>query len=305
MSKPPNVQAVGARADSGLVMSLVRAVRPHQWTKNLLVFAAPAAAAALTDPGVLRRTLVALLAFIMASSGAYLVNDIQDREADARHPVKRFRPIASGELPIAVAAVAAAVLVPGAVIVAAVFGTPSLGLVIAIYLIGTIGYSMGLKRVPLVELMIVAAGFALRAVAGAVANDLDISQWFLIVTSFGSLYLVVAKRYAEMMETDDGDGATRSVLNSYSLELLREIRVTAVAATILSYVGWAFENAESGGAIWFEVSIVPFVLALYRYAMVVDGGAGEAPEDIIRHDRPLQLAGMVWAVFFGVALSVS
>lgn len=280
---------------------LLRTARPHQWAKNVLVFAAPGAAGALLEPDVIGPTLVALAAFTMASAGTYLLNDVADRDEDARHPEKRHRPVASGAVPWRLAAGVGAVLLIAAVALPFAIGAPALAAVIGTYVTITATYSAWLKHVPLVDLVAVAAGFVLRAVAGAAATELTLSKWFLIVTSFGSLYIVANKRFAELRAGLDG---TRPALESYTTELLREIRFTSAAVTIAAYVLWAFENAElPGGSVLFELSILPFVLALYRYALAVDQGAGEAPEQIFRRDRPIQIIALLWALTFAVAVS--
>ncbi|MBW3662257.1 MAG: decaprenyl-phosphate phosphoribosyltransferase [Actinobacteria bacterium] len=284
-----------------VVGGLIRAARPQQWPKNVLVFAAPGAAGALFEADVLGPTLLALVAFVLASAGTYLVNDVADREEDARHPVKRSRPVAAGLVPYRLAAGVGIVLLAVAVALPFTIGAPALAAVIGTYVAITAAYSAWLKHVALIDLVAVAAGFVLRAVAGAAATDLALSKWFLIVASFGSLYVVANKRFAELRA---GLDRTRPALAAYTPELLREIRFTSAAVTIAAYVLWAFENAEMlGASALFELSIVPFVLALYRYALAVDQGAGEAPEQIFRRDRPIQILALVWAVLFAVAVT--
>lgn len=283
-----------------VVGGLLRTARPQQWPKNALVFAAPGAAGALFEADVLGPTLLALAAFVLASASTYLLNDVADREEDARHPVKRSRPVAAGLVPYRLAAGIGIVLLAIAVALPFTIGAPALAGVIASYVAITAAYSVWLKHVPLIDLVAVASGFVLRAVAGAAATDLTLSKWFLIVASFGSLYVVANKRFAELRA---GLDRTRPALAAYTPELLREIRFTSAAVTIAAYVLWAFENAELlGASALFELSIVPFVLALYRYALAVDQGAGEAPEEIFRRDRPIQILALVWAVLFAVAV---
>jgi len=177
---------------------LLRATRPRQWTKNLLVFSAPAAAGSIIHPGIVARSVVAFLVFVAASASTYLVNDIVDRANDRLHPVKQRRPIASGQLSVDLALATAGGLATVALVTAAfVFGAAFVW-IIAAYLAVSVSYSLVLKRVPLVELACVAAGFALRAVAGGAVAHVAISPWFLMVASFGSLLIVAGKRSVEL-----------------------------------------------------------------------------------------------------------
>jgi decaprenyl-phosphate phosphoribosyltransferase len=176
---------------------LVVAVRPRQWLKNLLVFAAPLAAGSLLEPDVLRPSIVAFVSFCLMSSATYLVNDIRDVEADRAHPTKQLRPIAARQLAPAQALVAAIVLALVGFGLALWVGTGLFGVLLA-YAVFTLAYSLGLKHEPVIELALLAMGFLLRAIAGGVAADLPISPWFLIVAGFGSLFMAAGKRYSEL-----------------------------------------------------------------------------------------------------------
>jgi len=292
-----------AAPDRTLLSGLLVTCRPRQWAKNALVVAAPAAAGRLTDGDVLLRTLLAFVVFTIAASGTYLVNDVRDRAQDAAHPTKRHRPIAAGALPVALAATLGMAALIGAPLLALALGRAQLAAVVGVYVLLQLGYSGGLKDVPLVDLTIVASGFVLRAVAGGVAAGVPISKWFLIVTSFAALYVVASKRHAELRDAPIDPATTRRSLERYSPELLREIRFTASAVTLAAYVLWAFENAERGGAIWFELSILPFVLSLYRYGMAVDAGLGQAPEEILLRDRVMLVFALTWAAAFAVGVN--
>ncbi len=281
-------------------------MRPRQWAKNVLVVAAPVAAGRITDPEVAAWTVFAFVAFTAAAAGTYLVNDVLDREADARHPEKRHRPIASGQVPVGVAVAVGAVLLAAAVLVPFLLGRAPLGWVIVVYVASASAYSLGAKRVALVDVTIVAAGFVLRALAGAFGVGVPVSQWFLIVISFGALYVVATKRYAELRDLGHDPhekGATRAALQDYSMDTLTEMRFTSAAVTLLAYVLWAFEGAQAaGGGWWFELSIVPFVLAVYRYAVAVHRGDGQAPEEILLADRQLLLYVAAWAALYGTGV---
>jgi decaprenyl-phosphate phosphoribosyltransferase len=166
----------------------------------------------------------------------------------------------------------------------------------------TTSYTIWLKHIAVVDLAAVAAGFVIRAVAGAAATDVEVSDWFLIVACFGSLFMVAGKRSAELAESV-GSVDTRAVLGEYSASFLVQVRTLACGVTTVAYVLWAFERARGGGGFpWYELSILPFVLALLRYALRLDRGAGGAPEEVVLGDRTLQVIGLVWVVTFGIGV---
>ncbi len=289
-------------AGGGLVGGLLVAARPKHWVKNLLVVAAPVAAGLSPTGDVVASVLLAFVAMSLAASGTYLLNDVRDRAGDAAHPTKRHRPIASGRVTPAAATAVATVLLGLAVFAPVVAGRPNLAVVVAVYVAATTAYSLGLKRVAVLELAIVASGFVLRAIAGAVAVDVPVSRWFLIVVSAGAFHLVATKRYAE--SRDQAGAARRRVLDEYRGDLLAEIRFTTAAVMVAAYLLWAFEAAESAATSlpWFELSSVPFVLGLFRYTAAVHAGAGEAPEDVFLRDRQLLAYGAVWALVFALGV---
>jgi decaprenyl-phosphate phosphoribosyltransferase len=269
-------------------------MRPKQWTKNLLVVAAPLAAGQIAEPGVLGPTLVAFVAFCLASSAVYLVNDCADVAADRQHPRKQFRPVAAGE--ISVPAALAVALVLAVLGLAASFATRwELGVLVAAYLAAQVLYSCWLKHEPVLDLTMVTGGFLMRAVAGGLAAGLPISDWFLLVAGFGSLFIVSGKRYSEL-HTLGSEAGTRRSLVRYTDSYLRFVWSIAAAATITAYCLWAFENSGESGVPWHTLSIVPFVVGLLRYAVDIDAGEAAEPEDIVWGDRLLQAVGVVWLV---------
>jgi len=289
-----------------LPSALIVAMRPRQWAKNVLVFAAPLAAGQLFVPEILLPSLGAFVVFCLISSATYLINDIRDVESDREHPKKHARPIAAGQLPVPVAVTAAVVLVAASLSVAAVISWALLGVVVA-YAVFTLAYSMGLKHEPVIELALLALGFLLRAIAGGAASGLPISQWFLIVAGFGSLFMAAGKRYSELdrfvRDSSNGNDATlrRRSLNGYTLGYLRFVWGVAAAVTITSYCLWAFDVAETPSSFpWAEWSVLPFVLAILRYGVSVDRGEAEAPEDTALHDRVLLILGLAWLILFGL-----
>lgn len=280
-------------------------MRPKQWLKNVLVFAAPLAAGSLLEPDVLFPSIVAFIAFCLMSSATYLLNDIRDVEADRVHPTKRNRPIAAGELSPTVAMIAAAVLALAALGLALAVNLSLAGVLLA-YAAATVSYSMFLKHEPVIELALLAMGFLLRAIAGGVASELPISQWFLIVAGFGSLFMAAGKRYSELthaLDTNDGTPreGTRRSLAGYTPTYLRFVWATSAAVTITGYCLWAFEVSSAPSTLpWAAWSVVPFVLAVLRYAVDVDRGNAEAPEDVVLRDRMMLALGLIWLVLFGL-----
>ncbi len=279
------------------VRALARAVRPRQWAKNVLVLAAPVAAGVAFQPGAVVAETVALLAFVLASSGVYLVNDTVDMEANRAHPTKRHRPVASGELSERAAIVAAAVALTAALIVAATAGWQLLG-VVALYEAVQLLYSAGVKHVPVVELLSVASGFLLRAIAGGVATHVDLSSWFLLAVGFGSLFMVAGKRYSEMSLVDDGTAVTRPVLTRYTPSYLRFTWTMSAGVLVTTYALWASSIHDTPLGGWSLVSLLPFVAALLRYAVKVDAGDAGEPEEVILRDRVLLALGAAWALWF-------
>ncbi len=272
---------------------LFRACRPRQWVKNLLVLTAPVAAGVITQPKPLLGAAVAIVAFCLASSGIYLVNDIRDVESDRAHATKSRRPIASGELPVSTAWILAVVLLVVA-LAAAGLQSPKLLAVLAIYEAIQLWYCLGMKNEPVIELTSVASGFLLRAIAGGVASDVALSQWFLTAAGFGSLFMAGGKRYAELMLVERTGAKIRPVLARYTAPYLRFVWTLSAGVLVTTYALWAFSMGQAGGNSWSVVSVVPFVIALLRYAVDVDSGQAGEPEEIVLHDRMLLALGAIW-----------
>lgn len=289
-----------ARSPLAVACGLVRAARPKQWVKNLLVFAAPAAGGVLDEPDLLLKAFAAFVAFCLVSSATYLLNDVGDRQADARHPTKRTRSIASGVVPVGVA-VAAAILLLLAGLGVALAVSWQLFAVIAGYKALTVAYTFRLKHIAVLDIAIVASGFIVRAVAGGIAVDIPLSRWFLIVTSFGSLFMVAGKRDGEHLHIGEDRAATRPALADYTREYLRFVWTMSASVTIGGYCLWAFEHPSAdSGVPWWGLSIIPFVLAIMRYALLLEQGKGSAPEELVLGDRALLALGAVWvAIFLG------
>ncbi len=283
----------------------LRAMRPKQWVKNVLVLAAPVAAGRLFEPAVLLDSLWAFVAFSLVSASIYLINDSRDVVADRAHPKKRYRPIAAGELSIPTAyAMAAVTLI--ASLALGFWVAPMLGVTLASYWVLQLLYSLFLKHQPIVDLAMVAAGFLLRAVAGGVASGLPLSQWFLLVASFGSLFMVAGKRYSELTELGTEAG-TRASLERYTPSYLRVVWSVSIAIVIMSYSLWAFEQSytQLWDVPWTTISIAPFTLAVLRYAMRIDEGKAGEPEDVVMSDRILQVLAVLWVIPVVIAVFLS
>lgn len=287
---------------SGLALALVRIARPKQWVKNLLVLAAPAAAGVLGHGGPLLRSLGAVGIFCLAASGTYFLNDTLDAEADRHHPVKRYRPVAAGVVrPDQAVAVSLALMGLAAGLAFWLAGY-RLTVVICVYLALSTAYSLRLKHELVLDLAGLSSGFILRAIAGGVAANVPLSDWFLIVVSFGSLLVAAGKRSAEHLHLGEGRGLHRPVLAEYPPTFLRFVRLLAASVTITAYCLWAFERSTSIGRghhpLWFELSVIPVVLVVLHLELGFDRGRGGAPEELALHDRMLQALGVIWVLLF-------
>lgn len=294
MQRTPDVTAAGT---SSTVAGLLSAMRPRQWVKNLLVVAVPLASGRLLEPGIIVDTFLALVVMCAASAAVYLTNDILDREADRRHPVKRERAIAAGVVPVPLACVVAGLLATVAVLLPVGLGSSALSLLVLSYLILQVVYVFWAKHQPVLDLACVAAGFVLRAVAGGVASAIPISTWFLTVTAATAMFVVAGKRYSELV-THGHEVGTRQGLREYSEGYLRFVWGVSVGIAVVFYGLWAAELGNGGSAMWARLSVIPFVLLLLRYARDVDAGTAEAPEDLVWGDRVLQGLGLIWAAMF-------
>jgi decaprenyl-phosphate phosphoribosyltransferase len=294
---------VTQRSPAVMAGALLRLARPKQWVKNVLLFAAPGAAGVLGHRDILVRTIVAFALFCMASSGTYFLNDAIDYEADRLHPTKRMRPIAAGIVTPAMARTIGALLLATSLALSGLLISVQFMGVVAGYVFITVAYSLWLKHEPVIDLACVASGFIIRAVAGGIAAGVLVSNWFVIVVSFGAMFMVAGKRHAEQLDMGDEASSHRTTLEAYSLPYLRYVRTTSSAIAIAAYCLWAFEK-ESGlsGIPWYQFSIIPVTLAIFRYALILETGKGSAPEEIVLSDRVLQFFGVAWAVLFGLGV---
>ena len=267
----------------------VVALRPRQWTKNLLLFAGIVFAAKLDDPGRWAAAVAAFAAYCAASSAAYLVNDVRDVRADRLHPVKRTRPLARGELAPRRALVIAACLLGVALVLAAALGPQSFACLVGFCALQG-AYSLALKRLELVDVMTIAGLFVVRAAAGAIAVDVRISQWLLLCTFLLALFVALGKRRAELGL--EGVRA-RASLSGYSVELVDQLLAIVAAATIAAYAAYALSAHDTR---WLIATIPLVVHGLFRYLLLLHRrGLGEEPESLLVEDVPLLVTVAAWA----------
>ena len=294
---------------SSVLAGVVRLARPHQWVKNLLVFVAPGVAGVLLHRGVLWHSAAAFGIFCIAASGTYFLNDSIDAEADRRHPKKRHRPVAAGVVAEGVALGVGVALIAIAIVLALLLAGWHLALVMGVYGVINVVYSLGLKNEPILDLVAVSSGFVLRAVAGGVATGVALSNWFLIVASFGSLLIVTGKRSGEkklLAESSSDHTEIRQTLGLYTPSFLQTVRTLSAAVAVTAYCLWAFERAAGvhpgHDPIWFQLTIVPFVIGLLHVVRLLDSGQGASPEDLAIRDHRLQIYGIAWIALFAFGI---
>ncbi len=286
-----------------MFLALLEAMRPRQWTKNVFVFAAIAFGERLYDRGAVIWSLGAFIIFCFLSSSVYIVNDIMDAEQDREHPTKRRRPIASGRLPIPVA-------LPGAILLAAFSIVLSLSINVgftvcaALYLVLNLLYSFSLKRVVILDVLLVSIFFVLRAAAGAEAINVEISRWLVICTLTLALFIALSKRRHELVLLDKNASAHRVSLTEYTPYLLDQMMAVATASTLMAYVlytvdprtvegfGRAFPSVDASPLIY---TIPCVVFGIFRYLYLIhQKGEGGDPDRIILSDRPFFVNLLIW-----------
>ena len=280
---------------------LLKATRPRQWAKNLLVFLAfffaighHGQAGIQGEIAIFGRAALAFLVFCLLSGATYIINDLADAERDRQHPKKRLRPIASGRLSPTLARVAAPVLI-GVSLAGAFTLERSFGVVAALYLALNIAYSAGVKHLVILDVFSISAGFVLRAVAGALVINVAVSPWLFVMTSLGALMIALGKRRIELIALGPGRGTTRGVLTQYSLPFVDQM-ITVVAPTaIVSYTLYTFTapNLPENHAMMLTVPFV--VYGLFRYLHLLhDGDLAGAPEELFLTDVPLMINNVLW-----------
>ena len=287
-----------ARPARSVAVSLVLSLRPSQWTKNLIIFAGLLFGQRLLDPGAVVYSLAAFAVFCALSGVVYLINDVADRDADRQHPLKRLRPIAAGELPVATALGVAAVL--GTVALAAAFLLRfEFGLVSAAYVAMLGLYSGPLKHIVIIDVLTIAIGFVLRAAAGAIVIAEPVSHWLLIVTILLALFLALSKRRHELVLLADGATSHRRILQEYSPYLLDQMISVVTASTLVAYAFYTVsdETIRNFGTDRLGLTL-PFPLyGIFRYLYLVhQKEGGGSPSDMLLNDKPLLACVALWAV---------
>ena len=285
---------------------LIHAMRPREWVKNVFVLAALVFTKRIFDPSDLLQGGLAFACFCLISGAAYLFNDIRDRENDHQHPLKRHRPIASGALRVSVAALAAVLLALTALI-GGFYVHPHFGIVLLIYAVLNIAYTLYLKHIVILDVMIIAAGFLLRAIGGAVAIQVAISSWFILCTMLLALFLGFAKRRHELALLEGEASTHRRILAEYSPQFLDQIIAIVTAGALVSYALYTMspEVIEKLGTKYLNLTI-PFVIyGMLRYLYLIykkDGGGN--PTSTVLGDIPLLIACALWLLTLGLILYV-
>lgn len=282
---------------TGMLLASVKQLRPKQWAKQVFLLAAIVFSRRFTDPDALFQVFVGIMSFNLLSSSGYVLNDFLDREADRKHPTKKFRPIASGALPVPAAVVLMVTALVGGLALAWSLNPWFFGIAV-LYLATTQSYSFVFKHKVILDVMFLASGFVWRAVAGALAIGVAVSPWLFLVTAFVSLFLGFNKRRAELALVGDG-GATRKILQLYNPQMLEQFQMTTAGATILCYALYTV----SGPTPWMILTI-PFVLyGIFRYIYLVERmGEGGAPDETLLRDWPILLTGLLYAATSAVVL---
>ena len=281
------------------MIQLLRATRPKQWIKNLLVFAVPLASGDLGNSNAVFKSLLAFTAFTALSAATYLINDIRDVAQDRLHPKKKNRPIASGQLSIRRAIMASIVLGAAGISLPIFFSLWNLVAVLSAYATLQVGYQLVLKNIALIDLVVVSSGFVLRAMAGGLAAGILISPWFITVTAASAMFIVSGKRFCEFRNHGE-NGETRNSLRGYSESYLRVLWTSSMGLALVFYVLWSVEIGVEGKHWLALLTALPFTLVLLRYAHHIDSGDAESPEDVVLGDVAIQVLVLFWALLFAV-----
>ncbi len=303
---PPAEVASDARAQSRLrrARALLALARPRQWVKNALVVGAAGAAGALGHDDVPGRVLVACAAFCLISAGVYALNDVHDRFEDRRHPRKCRRPVASGAIDPRDAFMVGVGWMLSGLILCSVISALLVAVGLA-YLALTLTYSWIWRRIVVLDLVALAGGFVLRAVAGGVAAPVGLSRWFVLVVTFAAMFAAAAKRLAELTRSRETGRTARRVLQHYSARGLRLLLACSGGAALFAYCMWASELPVVGGMPWRLLTVIPFAVCLLRYGMLARAATGEAPEEVLLSDRVLAVGGLAWLVVFALSVNAA
>ncbi len=288
-----------------MLLGLLKTMRPRQWSKNVFVFVALFFDGQLTDPESILRTLAAFFLLCLMSSAVYLMNDLADIENDRQHPTKKNRPLPAGQLNPTVAAIAAVIFALGSLAAGFMLST-GLGWILLIYLLLQIAYTFWLKRVVLVDVLIVSAGFILRIAAGVAVIEVErFSPWLYVFGGFLALFMILGKRRHELVLLGESASDHRAILKEYNLDLVDRLLGLVTTGAVIAYTLYTF-LAEGLPENHFMMLTIPFVLyAVFRYLYLIHvRHEGGAPEDIFLRDRPMQLSMVIWAIVVFVVLYV-
>lgn len=301
MPSPQNEYAAQPLLHKQLPLLLFRQLRPKQWTKNLLVFAAPLFSFESITPASLAGSLAGFLLLCLVSGCVYIVNDYVDREADRNHPVKRFRPMASGELHPQMALIIGVLLILGSFALSYLMN-PLFTLLLAVYFGMNVAYSLHLKHVVIIDIMIIAAGFVLRAIAGGLVIHVPFTPWFLLCTMLLSLFLAIGKRRHELFLLSEDKASHRKVLEHYSYELLDQFSGIVTTATIISYSLFTFTSGRTIHLMW-TIPLVIYGMFRYLYLIHIEKKGG-APDKVLFEDRHILITVVLYVISVTVILAL-
>ena len=280
-----------------MLRAILKSMRPKQWTKNGFIYFALFFDRQIFQLGPLLRTTAGFVLFCLVSGVVYIINDIADAEADRHHPAKSTRPIASGQLPVPIAWTAAGLIL----IISLALGfflEPAFAAVLAVYFLLNLAYSLRLKHVPIVDVIIIALGFVLRVHGGVTLITVErFSPWLYVVTTLGALYIGLGKRRSELALLASGAGSHRKVLDGYTLPLLDQYITIVSATTIVAYSLYTFSapNLPANHTMMLTIPFAIYSIFRYLYIIQVTHAAG-APEEVLLTDRPLQFSILLWGV---------
>ncbi|MBU0976391.1 MAG: decaprenyl-phosphate phosphoribosyltransferase [Patescibacteria group bacterium] len=279
--------------------AIIKSLRPKQWVKNIFVFSALVFAVEFTNIRSLTLAVCAFFLFSFTASSIYIINDLVDFENDRKHPKKKFRPIASGELSKGIAIIISLILGVSSIITALVIH-PLFALILLFYVINNLLYSYFFKHVVIVDIIMVATGFVLRAVGGAIVINVSISSWFLVITFLLTLFLAIMKRRQEFVEISKNGGEKRKVLDHYSMEMLDQMANIIIPAVLVSYVFYTFNTFHTQ---YFIFTIPLVIYGIFRYLYLVHKkDLGESPTETLLTDFPLALVVIMWGLVSMVLL---
>ena len=297
-SDAPMSRSAATSERRSLAASLLISLRPRQWTKNLFVFAGLLFSLKLFEPRAIVMSLEAFAIFCVLSGIVYLLNDVLDRDSDRRHPTKSSRPIAAGDLPVPLALVAGALI--GAIALTLAFALSwQFGIVATAYVALQALYSVSLKHIVILDVLTIAIGFVLRAVAGAVVLDVVISHWLLVCMILLALFIAMAKRRHELVLLADDASSHRPILGEYSAYLLDQMIAVVTASTLIAYIFYTIspETEQKFGTSWLGLTIPFPMYGIFRYLYLVHKRElGGSPADLLLNDRPLLACVTFWVL---------